>query len=463
MTRLGHRRYDVFSYPGGDMTRHSYYAWLILLFFAPVCAADKPLVVEVPTESSRVPVYLSKIRISDSQLTKEYAEQLDELLRYDLTVGGKAQVVRQKTEWEKLAQGKIDMEKWQQSPFHFAIIPQIKGDHLIAQALFLDAAQAKQTEPLTLSGDISHDRRQIHRLYDTLSRQLFAVDGVATTRILYTVKTTGKELAEVWECDYDGANPRQVTHDYSYAVTPTYIAGKAGSLPSNFLYVSYRHGQPKIFLSSLKTGQSKLLTALKGNQLMPAISRQRDQIAYICDITGSPDLFLQHFDPQAGAYGKPRQIYAARNATQSCPTFSPDGKHIAFVSDKSSVPRIYIMPIPEEGAGVKDLHTKEISKRARNGTAPAWSPDGSKIAFSAQTQGVRQIWIYDLLRDTDWQLTNGPSHKENPTWAPDNFHLAYNTADTNKGELMIIDLSNRTPTKITSGPNEKWYPSWEPR
>ncbi len=435
----------------------------LLLLLSPLCATTTPLVVEIPTESTRVPVYIAKTALNDSTLTKDYAEQLHEILRFDLTTGGKAQLVQLHPQWEKLAQSKLDMQKWQQSPFHFAIIPQIQGDQLIAQVLFLDAGQAKQTEPLPLSGDLAVDRRQIHRLSDTLHRQLFAVDGIASTRMLYTVKTVGKQLAEVWESDYDGANPRQITRDNSYAVTPTYVPPKTGSLPASFLYVSYRYGQPRIVLSSIKTGQSKLLTSLKGNQLMPVINRQRDSIAFICDVTGNPDLFIQHFDPQAGAYGKPRQIYTALHSTQSCPTFSPDGNHIAFASDKGGTARVYIMPIPAEGAGMKDLAPREISKRARNGTAPAWSPDGSKIAFCAQTQGVRQIWIYDLLKDTDWQLTSGPSHKENPSWAPDNFHLAYNTADTNKGELMIIDINNRTPVQISSGPNEKWYPNWEPR
>ncbi len=438
-------------------------ALLLFCFSLNLLCAEPPLVVSVPTESARVPVYVSRTRVSESQFNAEYAEKLNEILRADLSLGGRAQIIKVSPEWEKLAKSKIDLAKWQKSSFHFAILPQIKGDQWIAQVLFLDASQAKQTEALALTGELAHDRRQIHRLADTLYRQLFAVDGIATTRILYTVRNSRKQLAEIWECDYDGHNARQVTQDHSYAVTPAYIPAKTGALPSQFTYVSYRHGQPRILLASLHGGQPKLVTPLKGNQLMPAINRQRDLIAFICDVTGSPDLFVQHFEPQAGAYGKPRQIYTAAHSTQGCPSFSPDGKQIAFVSDKGGTARTYIMPIPAEGAGLKDLAPKEITRRARNGTAPAWSPDGSKIAFCALTQGLRQIWIYDFESDTDWQLTTGPSHKENPSWAPDSFHLVYNTADTNKGELLIVDIANRIPTKITSGPNEKWFPSWEPR
>jgi len=49
-------------------------------------------------------------------------------------------------------------------------------------------------------------------------------------------------------------------------------------------------------------------------------------------ITTNPDLFVQPYDPEQGPVGKPRQIFAARLSTQGTPTFSPNGKRIAFVS-----------------------------------------------------------------------------------------------------------------------------------
>ncbi len=97
---------------------------------------------------------------------------------------------------------------------------------------------------------------------------------------------------------------------------------------------------------------------------MPVVNRQQNMIAFICDITGNPDLFIQPFDTQAGAYGKPRQIYAAPHATQGCPSFSPDGKQIAFVTDRGGTARTYIMPIPPEGAGLNDLTPKNFASRA---------------------------------------------------------------------------------------------------
>jgi len=64
-----------------------------------------------------------------------------------------------------------------------------------------------------------------------------------------------------------------------------------------------------------------------GSPINPCETR----IAFISDITGNPDLFLQDFSPEKGPIGKPRQIFTTHQATQGSPTFSPDGKRIALL------------------------------------------------------------------------------------------------------------------------------------
>jgi TolB protein len=215
-------------------------------------------------------------------------------------------------------------------------------------------------------------------------------------------------------------------------------------------------------MGSLSGDAPQRFSLLKGNQLLPAMSRQRDKIAFISDVTGNPDLFLQNFDAEKGPVGKPRQIYATHRATQGSPSFSPNGKEIAFVSNKDGSPRIYVMNIPAEGVALKDIKAKLITKTNRENTAPSWSPDGSKIAFCAQTKGVRQIWVYDLLTKMEKQVTTGPKNKENPTWAPNSLHLIFNTSDSGDSELYLMNLNQPDAVKISSGPGEKYFPSWEP-
>ena len=268
-------------------------------------------------------------------------------------------------------------------------------------------------------------------------------------------------LSEVWESDYDGGNPRQITHDAGYCVTPVYMPPKTGNASGSFFYVSYQNGQPKIYVASLKDGEAKRFSFLRGNQLMPAISFQRDKVAFINDITGNPDLFLQPFNTETGPIGKPQQIFATYQATQGTPSFSPDGRSIAFVSNKDGATRIYVMAIPAPRTPLKNISAKLITKINKESTSPAWSPDGKKIAYSALTNNIRQIWIYDFDRNEEKQLTSGPGHKENPAWASNSLHLIFNSTGPAGSELYLINLNQPDAIKITSGQGEKRFPNWE--
>src|SRR5690606_24107664 len=120
---------------------------------------------------------------------------------------------------------------------------------------------------------------------------------------------------------------------------------------------------------------------IRGNQLMPTISRQRDMAAFISDATGNPDLFLLAYSPENGSEGKPFQAFKTNKATQASPSFSPDGKRLALVSNKDGNARIYILDIKDASPGKPIEKAKLVSRYCKENSAPAWSPDGNKIAY----------------------------------------------------------------------------------
>lgn len=429
---------------------------------------EEDIIVSLDTDSPLVPLYFMPSMKDSPAYSADYIKQLEEVLKFDLTHNGSTFIAKKTLSNDRLpSSGDFKdlgiIQDWKDQNISYVVKLKFSGPSLTAMMLNANSKTFNNTEPFPLTGNLNQDRRQIHRLADLIHKAFFGVNGIATTKIIYTVKDNQKGISEIWESDYDGANARQLTTDNSECITPTYLPPKPGFASGGFMYVSYQLGQPKIFISSFKNPKASRLTYMGGNQLMPAISRQRDKVAFIGDATGNPDLFLQPFSLEQGAQGKPQQIFSARPASQGTPTFSPDGKQIAFVSNKDGSPRIYVMSIPAAGTNVKDIQPKLITKRNRESTAPSWSPDGTKIAYCAKQGGDRQIWVYDFATNQEKQLTQGAGHKENPTWAPNSLHLAFNSANGKKSELYFINLNQTDVTPITSGFGEKRFPSWEPR
>lgn len=420
--------------------------FLILVFltiFRPfselTAKGQEEIIVDVSAEHPLVPVYIEPSFLPDP---------LYQILLFDFKNNGTTTVLEK-------GDPRIDIE----------IIPTLSEKTLSCKIHHHLHSQVLTIDGLNLTGDPKSDRKVLHRLSDTIHLKLFGEEGIASLKFLYTVKPKSNlSSSDVFEADYDGEGRRQLTQKEALVVNPIYIPPKPGFKSGNFVYVSFQTGQSKLMVGSLASDSPpfKLLN-LRGNQLMPTISKDRNQLAFISDASGNPDLFLVETDPDSGLLSKPRQIFAISYAAQGTPTLSPDGKKIAFVSNKDGTPRIYMMNVPPVGAKVNEIQPKLLSSRAQESTAPHWSPDGKKIAFSSMVQGRREIMILDLPTMKLKQLTSGPGSKENPAFAPNSLHILYNVTTEKGSDIFLNNIYHPQPVRITKGPGEKRFPSWEPK
>ncbi len=407
---------------------------------------EKELVVPLSTRN-----FLSTVSISPlkgSSFPEEYLAKLRNLLLLDINRNGHCFV-----------------EEKEGTTFHIDL--EINGKSLSALIELKQGGATKSLGPYFLYGTLSSDRRVLHKFHDDLAQIITGKQGIASSRLLFAIQFPEKTpqgyewRSEIWESDYDGENKRQVTEECSYCINPVFFSSEGEFTKGKFMYVNYKKGQPKIYVSSFDSPRGNPFLPLRGNQLLPALSQKGDLIAFISDASGRADLFIQLFSCSHGPVGKPIQVFSYPKSVQASPTFRPDGKKIAFVSDKNGTPRIFLIDTPYPGRDAS-THPICLTKNYRHNTCPAWSPDGTKLAYSAMIDGIRQIMVYDFLTQEEIPLTRGSSHKENPTWAPNSLHIIYNTVDPSSSELYIINLKQKEPLQITSGPGKKHYPAWEP-
>lgn len=420
--------------------------FLFFLFLSFLYGEEKELIIPLSTRN-----FLSSVSISSfnsQNFSTDYLEALHGILVFDINNNGSCHVEKKGGQDFKV---EVDISEKSLS----ALITLVRG------------GITKTLGPYDLSGNLTFDRSVIHYLADDLTQIMTGTRGIASQKILYSIQFPHKTAAgyeyksEIWEIDYDGENKKQITCENSYCITPVYFPMSGSFTDNKFLYVNYLKGQPKIYLGSFNKERGEPIISLRGNQLLPAISKRGDMLAFISDASGRADLFVQPFSRSHGPMGKPIQAFSFPRSVQASPTFRPDGKKIAFVSDKNGTPRIFIIDTPYPG---KDSKPKPfcITKKYRHNTCPCWSPDGTKLAYSAMIDGTRQIMVYDFLTKEEIQLTTGSSHKENPTWAPNSLHLIYNTVDLSSSELFIVNLKQKEVMQITTGPGKKHYPAWEP-
>lgn len=412
----------------------------IFLCLSSLLNADEPIVVNLAA-TSQLELLSLNITNQSSSFDKEYQQQLQHVLCYDLNHNGKTKVTSKK-----------DVKHILKGTFQ-------------AKTLEIHLPSSKK-ESIPLTGSLAEDRKKIHQLADNIFEALYHEKGIATSRILYTNRfragcenNATKWKSEVWESDYDGENARPITKEGGLCVAPSFAPfGKAGS----FLYVSYKTGQSKIFLAPLNApAEKRKITSIRGNQLMPAYSARAKLIAFVSDATGNPEVFLQSFTGKE-ENAKPWQATFSPDGAQGSPTFSPDGKRFAFVSNKDGKPRIYVMDVPSAKTNIDELKPVLISRQNRDNTCPSWSPDGKKLAYSSISNKTRQIWVYDFTTKKESQLTDGSGHKENPSWAGNSAHLFYDMTTSDQSELYLIHVAQKEPVKITKGAGEKRFPAWIP-
>ncbi len=141
------------------------------------------------------------------------------------------------------------------------------------------------------------------------------------------------------------------------------------------------------------------------------------------------------------------KLYMTRQVGR--PTWSPDGKSIAFISNMSGRNNLWL--VPAEGGWPQQLTVSDQRQ-----TAPAWSPDGKWIAYQSDFDGD-ELWDIFLVSPKTGKVVNLTSTRKiaemNPTWSPDGRYLAYEVKPKTSAafEIDVYDTLMREVKHITTG------------
>ena len=186
----------------------------------------------------------------------------------------------------------------------------------------------------------------------------------------------------------------------------------------------------------------------------PTWSPDGKTVAFITNLSGRNNLWLV---PAEG--GWPMQLTVS-DQRQTSPTWSPDGKWIAYMSDYDGDEQWDIFLVsPKTGQVVNLTNTREIAEES-----PTWSPDGRYLAYMVKpkTSSVFEIDVYDTLMREVKHLTTGTAKDRMnvaPIWSRDGKIIVY-TQEQSKGtdsNLFVADVASAQSTLLTPHEGESLY------
>lgn len=274
-------------------------------------------------------------------------------------------------------------------------------------------------------------RKAVHTFVNGVIEALTGKPGIFGSQILLSLKQ-GWERTLVM-MDMDGSGRRTVVDNGSANMFPRFA-------PGGILYTSFLPGVPQVYLGD------KRITHDERQYRGAAVSPDGTRIAASVDMDGQSDLVL--LDARTG-----EQV---RRLTDSpwdevTPSFSPDGRLIAYCSNKTGRPHIYV--IGADGTG-----ERRLTLAGSYNTAPRFGPKGV-ITFAGMDDFVSDIFTVDLGGNLA-RLTQQQGSNKDPAWSPDGRWLVFLSDRAGKWRVWIMTEDGRWQYPITDKAEAWGTPDW---
>lgn len=256
---------------------------------------------------------------------------------------------------------------------------------------------------------------------------------------------------DLYVMNYDGTNIRRITQMSGNEKQPAFSHGNGtlafvapGPEGRDSIWTVSGDGRPPVRLTTPATGAD-------GH---PAWSPDDRAIVFAStrDATSTEIYVLE-------SPGKRLRRITNHPAVDTDPTFAPDGARIAFVSNRADN-RFELYITDAQGGGPVRRLTTGLGGDVRS---PSWSPDGKKIAFSVGDRAASDLYVLDLPTGAVRQLTKNAGRNATPAWSPRGTYLAF-ASDRDGGSFgiytMLADGSNVVCVTREARISDSQHPAW---
>ena len=231
-------------------------------------------------------------------------------------------------------------------------------------------------------------------------------------------------------------------------------------------FMSQRDGNAEIYVMDTDGGNQRRLTNNRHDDWNPSWSPDGKRIVFFSNrdghvIDGRPTTEIYVMDADGGN----QQNLTNHPGDDHSPSWSPDGKQIAFSSFRrdrdGNLPHFDIYVMDTDGG-----NQQRLTNNRKNDWNPSWSPDGKQIAFESDRKGDLQnfeIYVMDADGQNLQNLTNNRVDDGSPSWSPDGKRIAFasdRSGNFRSYEIYVIDADGQNLQNLTNHPHNDFSPVW---
>lgn len=269
--------------------------------------------------------------------------------------------------------------------------------------------------------------------------------------------------AEVYVMNPDGSGQTRLTNQSGLDWMPAWSPDG-----TKIAFASGRNGSDnhEIYVMNADGSDQTRLTNSPGIDLSPSWSPDGKKIAF----SSSRDDFLTHEIYVMNVDGSDQTRLTFNTGSDSSPRWSPDGTKIGFGSNRDGNSEIYLMN--PDGSSQENL-----TNHPEGDGAFSWSPDGTKIAFvtGRASTDLFEIFVMNADGSDPVNLTNttqaNPLHafEFHPAWSPDGSKIAFHAVGASVAPdppfvrpIFTMNADGSDVTRLTDGVTQDEHPDWQP-